>query len=52
MPYKTIPNTDVSYALIAFDADGNERSDDPQGVGGKMSARILQDAAAAAPRHI
>jgi general stress protein YciG len=52
MPYKTIPNTDVSYALIAFDADGNERSDDPQGVGGKMSARILQDAAAAAPSHI
>ena len=51
MPYRTIPDTTTRYALIAFDGDGNERSDE-QGVGGKMSARILQDAAAAAPSHV
>ena len=52
MPYKTIPDTTTSYALIAFDSDGNERTDDAQGVGGKMSARILQDAAVAKPSHV
>ena len=52
MPLRTIPNTDVTYALIAFDADGDERSDDPQGAGGKMSARILQDAAANPPSNV
>lgn len=52
MPYRTIPDTTTSYALIAFDGDGNERSDDAQGVGGKMSARILQDAAASPPSHV
>ena len=47
MPYRTIPNTTTTrYALLAFDGDGHERTDDAQGVGGKMSARILQDAAA------
>ena len=52
MPHKTIPDTTTRYALIAFDGDGNERTDDPEGVGGKMSARILQDAAAAPPSHV
>jgi len=52
MPFRTIPNTNVTYALIAFDADGRERTDDPQGVDGKMSARILQDAAANPPSHV
>ena len=52
MPFRTIPDTSVTYALIAFDADGDERTDDPQGVGGKMSARILQDAATNPPSHV
>jgi len=52
MPYRTIPDTDTRYALIAFDGDGNERSDDPDGVGGRMSARILQDATASPPSHV
>ena len=45
MPFKTIPNTNVTYALIGFDAEGRERTDDPEGVNGQMSARILQEAA-------
>lgn len=52
MPYKTIPNTNVRYALIAFDAGGRERTDDPEGLGGLMSSRILQDARAQPPSHI
>lgn len=52
MPFRTIPDTNVTYALIAFDADGRERTDDPQGVNGKMSTRILQDAAANPSSHV
>jgi pimeloyl-ACP methyl ester carboxylesterase len=52
MPFKTIPNTNVTYALIAFDGDGRERSDDPQGANGLMTARILQEAAVNPPTHI
>lgn len=52
MPYKTIPNTNVTYALIAFDDKGRERTDDPQGLNGLMSARLLQDVQATPPSHI
>src|SRR5262245_12415150 len=52
MPFKTIPNTTVTYALIAFDGDGHERTDDPDGINGRMSARILQEAQSSPPNHI
>lgn len=52
MPYKTIPATTVTYALIAFDSAGQERTDDPDGVGGRMSARVLEDASAKPPTHV
>lgn len=52
MPYRTIPNTDVVYALIAYDANGAERRDDPDGVDGLMSRRIFADARAAQPTDI
>ena len=52
MPYKTIPATTVKYALIAFDGAGQERTDDPEGVGGRMSDRVLQDASANPPTHV
>ena len=52
MPFKTIPGTDVTYALLAFDANGRERTDDPESVNGQMSTRVLQDAAANRPSHI
>lgn len=32
MPIETIPNTNLQYYLITFDADGNERQDDPDGL--------------------
>ncbi|MBL0157126.1 MAG: hypothetical protein IPP47_08500 [Bryobacterales bacterium] len=52
MPFQTIPNTNVTYALIAFDDQGRERKDDPQGVNGLMSARILHDAQTAPPSDV
>lgn len=32
MPIETIPGTDVKYYLIAYDEDGEERTDDPDGL--------------------
>jgi len=45
MPYRTIPETAIRYGLISFSADGSERTDDPDGVNGRMSERLLKDAA-------
>jgi hypothetical protein len=42
MPVEQIPNTDLRYYLIAYDADGRERGDDPDGV---MSQRVSADLA-------
>lgn len=45
MPHHTIPGTSHGYALIAFDKRGRERTDDPDGVGGKFSDALLQSIA-------
>jgi hypothetical protein len=42
MPFRTIPETDIQFALINFDASGSERTDDPDGLDGKMSERLLE----------
>ena len=52
MPNRTIPNSAVTYSLIAFDARGRERKDDPDGAGGLMSERIIRDARADPPSHV
>jgi hypothetical protein len=38
MPYVPVPGTDLRYARIAYDADGVERSDGPDG---PVSRRVL-----------
>ena len=38
MPIETVPGTSLNYYLVAFDAAGNERDDDPDGL---MSQKIL-----------
>jgi len=38
MPIELVPGTDLMYYLIAYDANGHERSDDPDGL---MSQRVL-----------
>ena len=53
MPLLQIPGTGSTYALIAFDKDGRERTDDnPDGHNGRMTARILDDARASPPTNI
>ena len=43
MPIRTIPTTSVTYALVTFDKNGSERTDDPDGSAGKLSVKILDD---------
>src|SRR4051812_34953623 len=42
MPVERVPNTDLSYYLIAFDSEGRERRDDPDGI---LSERVCADLA-------
>ena len=42
MPIETVPGTDLRYYLIAFDANGRERTDDPDGL---LSQKILRELA-------
>lgn len=46
MPYKTVPDTNLSYYLISFDSEGRERPDDPDGARGSLSAKVLEVLAA------
>ncbi|MDY7021160.1 MAG: hypothetical protein SWJ54_07345 [Cyanobacteriota bacterium] len=39
MPVESVPETDLKYYLIAFDEEGQERTDDPDG---QMSQRVLE----------
>lgn len=41
MPFQKIGETDQKYALISFDKDGVERSNDDAGSAGRMSARLI-----------
>ena len=38
MPIRRVKNTELTYYLICFDSNGNERTGDPDGV---MSQRVL-----------
>ena len=52
MPIQTLTVFGPSYYLVAFDRDGRERADDPHGVGGSMSARVLDEATRLAPTDV
>ena len=41
MPIRTVPDTDLTYYLISFDAEGHERSDDPDGQMSRRAAKLL-----------
>ena len=41
MPIRTVPGTDLTYYLIAFDGDGRERTDDPAGTMSERAAAAL-----------
>jgi hypothetical protein len=52
MPFRQIPGTNVTYALIAFDKDGHERTDDPDGRNGVFTTRLLSDLDSNPPTNI
>ena len=42
MPVERVPDTDLEYILICFDAQARERSDDPEGVMSRRAMDALQ----------
>jgi len=52
MPFRTIEGTNEEYALLCYDKNGKERSDDEDGIGGLLSKEILARAAANQVSHI
>jgi hypothetical protein len=43
MPIETIPGGAMTYHLIAYDADGRERPDDPAGLMSQLTAQVVHD---------
>ncbi|MBX3347989.1 MAG: hypothetical protein KF747_04520 [Nitrospira sp.] len=52
MPWRKIPNTETRYALICFDENGAEGSDDRDAPGGRFSDKIIDDVRAHPPTDI
>ncbi len=52
MPFRQTPDTHTPYALIAFDKSGVERTDDPNGLQGRLSTRLLNDLSTSAPTDV
>ena len=52
MPFRQSPSTHTPYSIIAFDKNGTERKDDPDGSNGVMSQRVLVELAQAGPTDI
>ena len=46
MPLESTPQSKLKYFLFAFDAQGNERTDDPDG---RMSTRLIETLQREAP---
>lgn len=52
MPYRTVRDCGTRYALLAFDEEGRERTDDPDARDGPFSRRILTDLESARPTDV
>ena len=52
MPWHKIPNTDTCYALVCFDEDGAERSDDRDALGRRFSEKVIEQVRANPPTDI
>ena len=52
MPFRQTPKTHTPYAIIAFDKSGNERTDDPDGIKGLISDRLLSEVQQTGPSDI
>jgi hypothetical protein len=42
MPIRPVPGFNLNYYLVCFDATGAERSDDPDGVSGRLIPRVAE----------
>ncbi|MHB1938511.1 MAG: hypothetical protein ACYCOR_18285 [Acidobacteriaceae bacterium] len=52
MPLRNTPVHQIPYALIMYDTDARERTDDTNGIDGLLSKRILQHATTSVPSDI
>src|SRR6266850_7833746 len=52
MPFRQTPRLHIPYVLLAYGSDGSERADDPDGINGVLSARILQQIQAQTPTDL
>lgn len=52
MPFGQSPSTHTPYSIVAFEKDGVERRDDPDGSDGLMSQRLVAEIAQAPPTDI
>lgn len=52
MPLRNTPIHHIPYALIMYGTDAHERTDDPNGIDGLLSKRILQEVTGTAPSDI
>src|SRR5215470_14928640 len=50
MSFRTIGDTGIKYNLLSFDADGKERTDDPEG--GLFSRALLEKVKAEKPTNV
>ena len=50
MPIEHVPDAPITYYLMAFDSNGVERNDDPDG--DTLSERLLADVSAQSPTDI
>ena len=48
MTIETVTNSDIQYYLVSYDKDGNERTDDPDAPGGRLSS-VVKDELAGQP---
>jgi hypothetical protein len=52
MPRHKIPDTDTCYALVCFDENGAERTDDRDAPGGRFSEKVIEEVRAHPPTDI
>jgi hypothetical protein len=52
MPFRQSPSTHTPYSIIAFDKEGAERRDDPDGINGVMTKRLIGEAVASSPTDV
>lgn len=52
MPFRQSPSTHTPYTIIAFDKEGRERREDPDGDNGSMSKRLLAEAVPSSPTDV